>query len=178
MHVSAGFSALAQASDYSHSSSTSLNVSIAGFSDRLSGSGGAEIALRIQPHPYISGSLAAVLYENDEYNDNTNVFGGYSVSLFFSPDWPIQLYVGVGVFSGDREVCYEYKNRQRYDECEERYIFAVYPEAGIRLRVWSTEVGVFTRRYFDSNERYPYVDMVGINIGYRFDLGLTQPDFY
>lgn len=165
--------ALAQSNDYS----SSLSVSVAGFSDTLSRSGGAEIALRIQPHPYISGSLAAVLYENDEYNDGTGVFGGYSASLFLSPDWPVQPYIGVGVFSGDREVCREYNGR-RYGECEEHYIFAAYPEVGIRLRAWSTEIGAFTRRYFDSDDRYPYIDMVGVNIGYRFDWDLTKSNFY
>lgn len=156
---------LAQSNDYP----IPLSVSVAGFSDALRESGGAEVALRIQPHPYVSGSLAAVLYENDEYNDGTGVFGGYSASLFISPDWGLQPYMGVGVFSGDREVCRQY-NGQRYEECEEHYIFAVYPEVGIRLRIWSTEIGLFTRRYFDSGEHDAYIDMVGVNIGYRFDL--------
>ena len=169
------FQALAQTSDYSYS--PDLSVSVSGFSDSLSGSGGAEVSLRIQPHPYISGSLAAVLYENDNYNDNTGVFGGYSASLFLSPDWLVQPYVGVGIFSGDREVCREYNDRI-YDECSEHYIFAVYPEVGIRLRILSTEVGFFTRRYFDSDDRYPYIDMVGVNIGYRFDVGAVRPNFY
>lgn len=165
--------AFAQYDDYS----SPISVSVSGFSDSLSGSGGAEIALRIQPHPYISGGLAAVLYENDDYNDGTGVFGGYSASLFFSPNWLVQPYVGVGIFSGDREVCYEYYDRV-YDECEDHYIFAVYPEAGIRFRILSTEVGLFKRRYFDSDERYSYIDMVGVNIGYRFDLGVSQRGFY
>lgn len=162
---------------FAQSNDSFVSVSVAGFSDSLSGSGGAEIALRIQPHPYISGSLAAVLYENDDYNDDTGVFGGYSASLFLSPDWLIQPYAGVGIFSGDREICYEYYDRS-YDQCEDHYIFAVYPEAGIRFRILSTEVGVFTRRYFDSEERYSYIDMIGVTIGYRFDLGLSQKDFY
>jgi len=167
--------ALAQTSNYSYPSA--LSISVSGFSDTLSGSGGAEVSLRIQPHPYLSGSLAAVLYENDDYNDNTGVFGGYSASLFLSPDWLIQPYIGVGIFSGDREVCREYNDRI-YNECGEQYIFAAYPEVGIRLRIFSTEIGLFTRRYFDSGERYPYIDMIGVNIGYRLDLGAIQPDFY
>ena len=167
--------ALAQSSDYFYS--TDFSVGVSGFSDSLSGSGGAEMSLRIQPHPYISASLAAVLYENDNYNDNTGVFGGYSASLFLSPDWLVQPYIGVGLFSGDREVCRGYNDR-RYDECSEHYIFAVYPEAGIRVRILSTEIGLFTRRYFDSDDRYPYVDMVGVNIGYRLDFGSVQPNFY
>lgn len=164
---------LAQANDYS----VPLSVSVAGFSDALRDSGGAEVALRIQSHPYLSGSLAAVLYENDEYNDGTGVFGGYSASLFLSPDWAVQPYMGFGVFSGDREVCRKY-NDQGYEVCEEHYIFAFYPEVGIRLRMWSAEIGLFTRRYFDSDERYSYIDMVGVNIGYRFDLGSAHSNFY
>ena len=112
-----------------------------------------------------------------QWYEYTGVFGGYSASLFLSPDWLIQPYVGFGIFSGDREVCREYNDRI-YDECGEHYIFAAYPEVGIRLRILSTEIGLFTRRYFDSDERYPYIDMIGVNIGYRLDLGAVQPDFY
>ncbi|MDN4501668.1 hypothetical protein QX776_04615 [Alteromonadaceae bacterium BrNp21-10] len=123
----------------------------------------------------VSALVYQARYTEADIADN---YWGFSAAWQLHAKGDIAPYVGLGIFSGERQDCINlsniYDDDDYYDsyhhryECDGAYVLAIYPEVGITLKTKHLQVSPFVRRYFDTHGSDTPSNTYGISVGIRF----------
>lgn len=139
--------------------------SVGGFAEENGIYSGGEMSImgHVGKHFALKGS--GVLFVGADSSQNIEFFEGGSVTTYVHLDQKtINPYFGVGLFSGETFNCSE--REKRYDNCREKYVLALYPEAGVALNVDRLHLFFYVRHYYDTNNDNDE-NSYGLNVGFK-----------
>jgi hypothetical protein len=152
----------------------SVYVSLGGFGENSGHRSGAEIAGLVFNDDYLGARMSGVAYDSNPEKDLTDLFTGYSVMGFVHLNTAFSPYLGMGLFLGENEECIRDTRHVKGsggddDEdyiCIYRYAVAVYPEAGLSLRLGTVHIAPYVRRFFDSENSFDAFTTYGLNVSF------------
>jgi hypothetical protein len=136
-------------------------LTLGGFAEDEGDRSGLEISGLMNTSNNHANRISGVLYSGRNDDKIMDLFSGFSFTRYhhLNDDF-INPYFGLGLFIGDTFNC---SDDDAEKDCEEDFVFTVYPEVALAINVGNLHIFPYIRRYnFIGHNSY------GLNVGFKF----------
>lgn len=138
-----------------------IYLTLGGFSEDEGDRAGLEMSGLMNTSSSHASRISGVLYSGRNDDKIIDLFSGFSFTRYYHLNGDvITPYFGLGLFIGDTFNC---SDEDAEKDCEEDFVFTVYPEVALAINVGNLHIFPYIRRYnFIGHNSY------GLNIGLKF----------